>query len=54
MAELLLWYGADPLLKNEMGRCALEEASDPSMRKLLESYVAESRRDSVSGRRELF
>ncbi|XP_074876083.1 ankyrin repeat domain-containing protein 31 [Buteo buteo] len=49
MAELLLWYGADPLLKNEMGRCALEEASDPSMRKLLESYVAESRRDSVSG-----
>ncbi|XP_010581173.1 PREDICTED: putative ankyrin repeat domain-containing protein 31 [Haliaeetus leucocephalus] len=49
MAELLLWYGADPLLKNEMGRCALEEASDPSMRKLLKSYVAESRRDSVSG-----
>ncbi|XP_040976765.1 ankyrin repeat domain-containing protein 31 [Aquila chrysaetos chrysaetos] len=49
MAELLLWYGADPLLKNEMGRCALEEASDASMRKLLESYVAESRRDSVSG-----
>ncbi|KAM6036905.1 ankyrin repeat domain-containing protein 31 [Theristicus caerulescens] len=49
MAELLLWYGADPLLKNEMGRCALEEASDPSMRKLLKSYVAKSRRDSVSG-----
>ncbi|XP_009708507.1 PREDICTED: putative ankyrin repeat domain-containing protein 31, partial [Cariama cristata] len=49
VAELLLWYGADPLLKNEMGRCALEEASDPSMRKLLKSYVAKSRRDSVSG-----
>ncbi|XP_009951856.1 PREDICTED: putative ankyrin repeat domain-containing protein 31 [Leptosomus discolor] len=50
MAELLLWYGADPLLKNEMGRCALEEASDQSMRKLLNRYVAKSRRDSVSGR----
>ncbi|XP_074936014.1 uncharacterized protein LOC142050780 [Phalacrocorax aristotelis] len=49
MAELLLWYGADPLLKNEVGRCALEEASDPSVRKLLKSYVAKSRRDSVSG-----
>ncbi|XP_075382862.1 ankyrin repeat domain-containing protein 31 [Mycteria americana] len=49
VAELLLWYGADPLLKNEMGRCALEEASDSSMRKLLKSYVAKSRRDSVSG-----
>ncbi|KAK4816534.1 hypothetical protein QYF61_017735 [Mycteria americana] len=48
VAELLLWYGADPLLKNEMGRCALEEASDSSMRKLLKSYVAKSRRDSVS------
>lgn len=54
MAELLLWYGADPLLKNEMERCALEEASDPSMRKLLKSYVAKSRRDPLSGRRELF
>jgi len=54
MAELLLSYGADPLLKNELGRCALEEASDPSMRKLLESYVAKSSTYSVSGRRELF
>lgn len=54
MAELLLWYGADPLLKNEMGRCALEEASDLSMRKLLKRYAVKSRRDSVPGRRELF
>ncbi|XP_065512481.1 ankyrin repeat domain-containing protein 31 [Caloenas nicobarica] len=49
MAALLLWYGADPLIKNEMGRCALDEASGPSMRKLLERYVAKSRRHSVSG-----
>ncbi|XP_069737250.1 ankyrin repeat domain-containing protein 31 [Phaenicophaeus curvirostris] len=48
MAELLLQYGADPLLKNGMGRCALEETSDPFMRKLLKSYVAKSRRYSVS------
>lgn len=54
MANLLLWYGADPLLKNQMGRCALEEASNPSMRKLLKSYVAKSRRYSVAGRKELF
>ncbi|KAF2978120.1 hypothetical protein EK904_007251 [Melospiza melodia maxima] len=48
VANLLLWYGADPLLKNQMGKCALEEASDPSMVKLLESYVAKSRRYSVA------
>ncbi|XP_040434995.1 ankyrin repeat domain-containing protein 31 isoform X4 [Falco naumanni] len=48
VAELLLWYGADPLLKNEMGRCALEEAADPSMVRLLKSYVEKSRRGSVS------
>ncbi|XP_065520156.1 ankyrin repeat domain-containing protein 31 [Lathamus discolor] len=49
MAELLLFYGADPLLKNEMGRCALEEASDPAMKKLLKSYVAKYRINSVAG-----
>ncbi|XP_064261642.1 ankyrin repeat domain-containing protein 31 isoform X3 [Passer domesticus] len=49
MANLLLWYGADPLLKNQKGRCALEEASDPSMMKLLKSYVAKSRRHLVAG-----
>lgn len=54
MAQLLLFYGADPLLKNEMGRCALEEASDPAMRKLLKSYVAKYRINSVAGRIELF
>uniref|UniRef100_A0A8C3BQ84 Ankyrin repeat domain-containing protein 31 n=1 Tax=Cairina moschata TaxID=8855 RepID=A0A8C3BQ84_CAIMO len=46
VAALLLWYGADPLLKNEGGRCALEEASDQSMKRLLKK---KSRGDSVSG-----
>ncbi|RLW05311.1 hypothetical protein DV515_00005207 [Chloebia gouldiae] len=49
VANLLLWYGADPLLKNQMGRCALEETSDPSMMKLIKSYVAKSRRHSEAG-----
>ncbi|XP_035165463.1 ankyrin repeat domain-containing protein 31 [Oxyura jamaicensis] len=49
VAALLLWYGADPLLKNEGGRCALEEASDQSMKRLLKSYLLKSRRHSVSG-----
>uniref|UniRef100_A0A8B9B8G2 Uncharacterized protein n=1 Tax=Anser brachyrhynchus TaxID=132585 RepID=A0A8B9B8G2_9AVES len=49
VAALLLWYGADPLVKNEWGRCALEEASDQSMKRLLKSYLVKSRRDSVSG-----
>ncbi|XP_005060927.1 PREDICTED: putative ankyrin repeat domain-containing protein 31 [Ficedula albicollis] len=49
MANLLLWYGADPLLKDHVGRCALDEASNPSMMKLLKSYVAKSRRHSVAG-----
>ncbi|XP_032061507.1 ankyrin repeat domain-containing protein 31-like, partial [Aythya fuligula] len=49
VAALLLWYGADPLLKNEEGRCALEEASDQSMKRLLKSYLLKSRGDSVSG-----
>ncbi|KAM9167371.1 ankyrin repeat domain-containing protein 31 [Mergus octosetaceus] len=49
VAALLLWYGADPLLKNEGGRCALEEASDQSMKRLLKSYLLKSKGDSVSG-----
>ncbi|XP_026722281.1 putative ankyrin repeat domain-containing protein 31 [Athene cunicularia] len=54
VAELLLWYGADPLLKDEMGRCAFKEASDSSMRKLLKSYLAKSRRNSLSADEGVF
>nr|XP_056705001.1 ankyrin repeat domain-containing protein 31 [Euleptes europaea] len=48
VAELLLSYGADPLFKHEKGKCALEEATDKQMRKLLESYIAKSTRSSTS------
>lgn len=52
VAALLLHYGADPLLKNEMGTSALDEASDPCMKRLLKHHLARSERDSVSGRKE--
>ncbi|XP_077203511.1 ankyrin repeat domain-containing protein 31 isoform X2 [Paroedura picta] len=48
VAELLLWYGADPLFKHEKGKCALEEATDKQMKKLLENYIAKSARSSTS------
>ncbi|XP_060092561.1 ankyrin repeat domain-containing protein 31-like [Heteronotia binoei] len=48
VAELLLWYGADPLFKHEKGGCALEEATDKQMKKLLESYIPKSTRSSES------
>ncbi|KAJ7335856.1 hypothetical protein JRQ81_013797 [Phrynocephalus forsythii] len=51
VAELLLWYGADPLLKNERGKSALEEATDKQMRKLLESYVGRSTIQEASAER---
>lgn len=44
MAELLLWYGANPLLKKEKGKSAIEEATDSRMRTLLERYVDKSSR----------
>ncbi|XP_067424914.1 ankyrin repeat domain-containing protein 31 [Emydura macquarii macquarii] len=53
VAELLLWYGADPLFKNEKGKCALDEANDQRMRKLLESYITKSRRGSTSAKKDL-
>lgn len=33
-----------------MGKCALEETNDESMRKLLESYITKSKRNSSLGR----
>lgn len=53
MAELLLWYGADPLFKNERGKNALEEATDKHTRKLVESYIVHSGKRSKSGRKDL-
>lgn len=39
MAELLLLNGADPLLRSDNGKCALDEAKDSCMKRLLEKYV---------------
>uniref|UniRef100_A0A5F8GRC3 RAMA domain-containing protein n=1 Tax=Monodelphis domestica TaxID=13616 RepID=A0A5F8GRC3_MONDO len=39
VAELLLQNGADPLFRNDYGKCALDEASDPRMKQLLECYI---------------
>ncbi|XP_062068558.1 ankyrin repeat domain-containing protein 31 isoform X2 [Lepus europaeus] len=39
VAELLLLNGANPLHRNDNGKCALDEARDISMHRLLERYV---------------
>nr|XP_055189440.1 ankyrin repeat domain-containing protein 31-like [Nyctereutes procyonoides] len=39
VAELLLLNGADPLLRSDNGKCALDEAKDSCMKCLLEKYV---------------
>ncbi|XP_072593076.1 ankyrin repeat domain-containing protein 31 isoform X3 [Vulpes vulpes] len=39
VAELLLLNGADPLLRSDNGKCALDEAKDSCMKRLLEKYV---------------
>ncbi|XP_032134104.1 ankyrin repeat domain-containing protein 31 isoform X2 [Sapajus apella] len=39
VAELLLLNGADPLFRNDDGNCALDEAKDSCMKRLLERYI---------------
>lgn len=39
MAELLLLNGADPLFTSDHGICALDEAKDSAMEKLLRKYI---------------
>nr|XP_039324815.1 ankyrin repeat domain-containing protein 31 isoform X1 [Saimiri boliviensis boliviensis] len=39
VAELLLLNGADPLFRNGDGKCALDEAKDSCMKRLLERYI---------------
>uniref|UniRef100_A0A8D2AYN7 Ankyrin repeat domain 31 n=1 Tax=Sciurus vulgaris TaxID=55149 RepID=A0A8D2AYN7_SCIVU len=39
VAELLLLNGADPLFRSDNGKCALEEAKDSYMQRLLERYL---------------
>nr|XP_060615653.1 ankyrin repeat domain-containing protein 31 [Anolis sagrei ordinatus] len=53
VADLLLWYGANPLLKNEKGKSALEESTDKHMTKLLERYSAKHRKISATDLEDL-
>lgn len=50
MAELLLLNGADPLFRSDNGKCALEEAKDACMKRLLERYVPKHQKHLVSGK----
>ncbi|XP_047586748.1 ankyrin repeat domain-containing protein 31 isoform X2 [Lutra lutra] len=39
VAELLLLNGANPLLRSDSGKCAVDEAKDSCMKRLLEKYI---------------
>uniref|UniRef100_A0A287D004 Ankyrin repeat domain 31 n=1 Tax=Ictidomys tridecemlineatus TaxID=43179 RepID=A0A287D004_ICTTR len=51
VAELLLLNGADPLFRSTEGKCALEEAKDSCMKRLLERHVPKHQRCLISARR---
>ncbi|XP_073933378.1 ankyrin repeat domain-containing protein 31 isoform X3 [Castor canadensis] len=51
VAELLLLNGADPLFRSDNGQCALDEAKDLRMKRLLEKYVPKFQRCLTSDRR---
>ncbi|MBZ3871595.1 Soluble lamin-associated protein of 75 kDa [Sciurus carolinensis] len=51
VAELLLLNGADPLFRSDNGKCALEEAKDSYMQRLLERYLPKHPRGLTSARR---
>ncbi|KAM5257359.1 ankyrin repeat domain-containing protein 31 isoform 3-T6 [Hipposideros larvatus] len=48
VAELLLWNGADPLFRSDNGKCALDEAKDACMKRLLERYVPKHQKHPTS------
>ncbi|KAJ1209228.1 hypothetical protein NDU88_004606, partial [Pleurodeles waltl] len=50
VAELLLQYGADPLLKGANGKCALDEVGDEQMESLILRYVPKSKRIALKGK----
>ncbi|KAM6156531.1 ankyrin repeat domain-containing protein 31 [Erethizon dorsatum] len=52
VAELLLLSGADPLFRSDNGKCALDEAKDSRMKRLLEKYVAKYQKHLTSDRRK--
>ncbi|XP_045422363.1 ankyrin repeat domain-containing protein 31 [Lemur catta] len=51
VTELLLLNGADPLFRSDNGRCALDEAKDSCMKRLLERYVPKHQKCLTSAQR---
>ncbi|XP_008576332.1 PREDICTED: putative ankyrin repeat domain-containing protein 31 [Galeopterus variegatus] len=51
VAKLLLLNGANPLSKNDNGKCALDEAQDLCMKRLLERYVPKHKKCLTSAQR---
>ncbi|XP_023376179.1 putative ankyrin repeat domain-containing protein 31 [Pteropus vampyrus] len=51
VAELLLLNGADPLFRSDNGKCALDEAKDACMKRLLERYVHKHQKHLVSAQK---
>ncbi|XP_076995562.1 ankyrin repeat domain-containing protein 31 isoform X2 [Tamandua tetradactyla] len=51
VAELLLLNGADPLLRSSDGKHALDEATDPHMKRLLEKFIPKHHKRFTSARR---
>uniref|UniRef100_A0A2K6FCW1 Ankyrin repeat domain 31 n=1 Tax=Propithecus coquereli TaxID=379532 RepID=A0A2K6FCW1_PROCO len=51
MTELLLLNGADPLFRSDSGQCALDEAKDSRMKRLLERYVPKHQKYLTSAQR---
>ncbi|EHB01206.1 Ankyrin repeat domain-containing protein 31 [Heterocephalus glaber] len=52
VAELLLLSGADPLFRSDNGKCALDEAKDSRMKRLLEKYVPQCQKHLTSDQRK--
>ncbi|KAF6356566.1 ankyrin repeat domain 31 [Rhinolophus ferrumequinum] len=48
VAELLLSNGADPLFRSDEGKCALDEAKDAYMKRLLERYIPKHQKHLTS------
>nr|KAF6488693.1 ankyrin repeat domain 31 [Molossus molossus] len=51
VAELLLFNGADPVFRSDYGKCALDEAKDTRMKRLLERYVPKHQKHLISAKK---
>ncbi|KAF5913639.1 hypothetical protein HPG69_017260 [Diceros bicornis minor] len=52
VAELLLLNGADPLFRSDNGKCALDEAKDSCMKRLLERYIPKHQKHFISAQKD--